>query len=403
VQVFQYFKRNDVLNPTFGISINIKAKVAVKKEEKGLDTYLLQSVFHHCSKNNLPFAAYRIPGQDAIHIIHQNQSALSPLESINDIKDLSGFLLHPFTVNSNYQAYLIKPDVVLSIPQNQILINYNERFDSSRLRHRDEKVFSKDDFEEYINSAKREMGNGSFEKIVAARCLKQEPTKDFDPIIVFINACTTYPHTFVSLVSTIETGMWIGASPEILLKFADSTFTTYSLAGTKATDARKDLEHWGKKEQQEQKIVSQFIEKELKSFPEIALSINGPETIEAGNIMHLRTTFNINNLSKDHWPELVAKLHPTPAVCGMPKQAALEFILGHENHTRAYYSGFLGPVNINEQINLYVNLRCMEVQQDQLLVHVGCGITPESEAQAEWDETILKSKTMLKLLDNSTL
>jgi isochorismate synthase len=374
--------------------------VAVKKEKlSGIS--LLQSVFNHCITNSLPFAAYRIPGEDIIHIIHQQDTAIAPIASLEEMIGEEGFLFHPFIAGEKEPAYLIKADVHASITVAELAHISNLKIaDLSGLHKRKVKALGKDDFEKYIAHAKRKIKKGKFEKVVAARCIKKARPDNFNPISIFSKACLQYTSSFVSCVFTKQSGIWLGASPEILLRFENGIFTTYSLAGTKPLDKKTNAEAWGEKEQHEQQVVSNYIESEISSFAGIKLETKGPESVAAGNIMHLRTTFNIRNLPHYSWGELAAKLHPTPAVCGMPKQSAMEFITGQEKDTRAYYSGYLGPVNIEDQINLYVNLRCMEVQQKKLVLHVGCGITAASNADAEWEETKLKSQTMLQLLEN---
>jgi isochorismate synthase len=97
--------------------------------------------------------------------------------------------------------------------------------------------------------------------------------------------------------------------------------------------------------------------------------------------------------------QVLHSLHPTSAVCGMPKQEALSFILEKEGYNRAFYSGFLGPVHLQGQSNLFVNLRCMQLQKTSAILYVGAGITQDSIPCAEWDETVLKSKTLLSVLE----
>ncbi|MCS6818982.1 MAG: chorismate-binding protein, partial [Chitinophagales bacterium] len=69
-----------------------------------------------------------------------------------------------------------------------------------------------------------------------------------------------------------------------------------------------------------------------------------------------------------------------------------------EGNNRAYYCGYLGPVNIGEEINLYVNLRCMEMYGKKLIFHAGCGITEDSESEKEWEETKLKLSTLMRFI-----
>jgi isochorismate synthase len=86
-------------------------------------------------------------------------------------------------------------------------------------------------------------------------------------------------------------------------------------------------------------------------------------------------------------------------VAGYPAKKAVEFILKNEGQSRSYYSGYLGPVNMDNQVNLFVNLRCMQVLDKQLAMHVGCGIVAGSNPEDEWKESALKTQTLLNVLE----
>lgn len=117
-------------------------------------------------------------------------------------------------------------------------------------------------------------------------------------------------------------------------------------------------------------------------------------------MLHLRADISgeikSNNFSL---PNLINKLHPTPATCGLPKELSKEFILKNENYNREYYTGFLGEINKNST-DLYVNLRCMKVsqQKNEVSIYIGGGITKSSIPQKEWEETVVKSEVMKKVL-----
>jgi isochorismate synthase len=95
---------------------------------------------------------------------------------------------------------------------------------------------------------------------------------------------------------------------------------------------------------------------------------------------------------------LLKKLHPTPAVGGIPVEEGMRFLAKHENLDRAYYTGFLGPVMGEDQMDLFVNLRCAQMIPKALVLYVGAGITQDSDPEKEWVETHNKSKTLLAAL-----
>lgn len=240
-------------------------------------------------------------------------------------------------------------------------------------------------------------------KVVVSRTASMPLPTDFDPVATFLNLCRRYPHAFVSLVAIPGVGTWLGATPEVLLTLDDSGVTTMALAGTqrRPLDQPLDAVRWGRKETVEQEMVGAYVRSFFAEAGIVNVQECGPQTVAAGSVVHLQTIFRVD-LPEDERLVLANRvldeLHPTSAVCGMPKHQALEFILAHEGYDRSFYSGFLGPVHIQGQSSLYVNLRCMQLGAEQAHLYVGAGITADSDPEAEWRETALKAETMLAVL-----
>jgi isochorismate synthase len=91
-------------------------------------------------------------------------------------------------------------------------------------------------------------------------------------------------------------------------------------------------------------------------------------------------------------------LHPTSAVCGMPLDKSLEFLKLHEGYDRSFYAGYLGPVNVNNNINIFVNLRCMQLMDHQAQLYAGAGVTIDSIPEEEFEETEMKFNTLLNVI-----
>lgn len=365
------------------------------KEQTPLTQKLLQ-LFERNVSLNFPFAIYRLPNTEEIKIVVQNSSTIREVDSLSSIAGEEGFLFAPFQQNDKAKTIFILPDFTdFSFLQDEESVDKKEFYVKRKVR-----VMTKKRFRLYVERAKQKIRKGKMQKVVVARAIKHKKPQHFDAVNFFLKVCQTYEWSFVSLVFIPKKGLWLGASPELLLSFRKGTFSTYSLAGTQAKiKKKKNRANWSEKEKQEQQIVSDYIEKVVSAHPKVKLMLAGPETVEAGNIIHLRTTFTIENIPHFYWTELVEALHPTPAVCGYPKHEAAEFIDNHERSNRSYYCGYIGPVNLDEQINLFVNLRCMEIQNKNLVLHVGCGITENSISKKEWEETKMKSETLLNLLD----
>lgn len=263
------------------------------------------------------------------------------------------------------------------------------------------------DFLDSVGEAVRHIGDGRFSKVVLARRKKKKASAGFQIAGFFLQLCKAYPNAFVSLVSTPVSGTWIGATPEILLRVtADQTFHTIALAGTQSWRPSLKLSNvaWTQKAIEEQAMVSRYI---INCFKKIRLrefQEDGPKTARAGNLVHLRTDYHVK-LREVNFPNLgtvmLRLLHPTSAVCGMPADEALDFIRQQENFDRAYYAGYLGPVNVDHSTHLYVNLRCMQIKRAFVEFYAGAGITLDSEPVKEWRETSLKIRTLEYVMQSS--
>lgn len=250
---------------------------------------------------------------------------------------------------------------------------------------------------------------GQIKKVVLSRTKEVELPTDFVLTEVFERLCEKYPTAFVSLVYLPQLDqVWLGATPETLVSVdKEGVFRTVSLAGTQSAynaeghPISPKQAPWTQKEIEEQALVSRYIISCFKKIRVREFTEEGPKTVVAGNLMHLRSDYAVDT-KEINFPELgtvmLELLHPTSAVCGMPKLAALEFIQGHENYDREFYSGFLGPVNVENETHLFVNLRCMKIQNGVATLYAGGGITEDSIPEKEWQETELKCQTMLAVL-----
>jgi isochorismate synthase len=196
----------------------------------------------------------------------------------------------------------------------------------------------------------------------------------------------------------------MGASPETLISVdKNQVFQTMALAGTQklSRDTTAGEAVWTQKEIEEQALVCRYIVNCFKKIRLREYDETGPRTVVAGNLMHLRTDFTVD-MQATNFPQLgtvmLRLLHPTSAVCGMPKEQALDFILTHEKHRREFYSGYLGPVNVCSETSLFVNLRCMQYLDKTAVLFAGAGITGHSDPEKEWAETEMKCQTMLGIL-----
>ena len=261
---------------------------------------------------------------------------------------------------------------------------------------------SQAEYEALVQAGVAAMQAGELLKVVSSRAARRALPAGFDALAAFGQLCAAYPQAFVSLVSVAGSGTWLGATPEVLAEVtADGHFRTMALAGTQplTPGLTPQTAIWRQKEIEEQALVARYIVNCFKQLRLRDYHETGPRTVVAGELLHLRTDFEVNLRhvpSPSLGTDMLRLLHPTSAVGGMPKMPALDFLHRREGYDRAYYSGFLGPVNVAAPgvARLYVNLRCLQLRGPEAVLYAGTGLTAGSDPAKEWRETELKLQTV---------
>jgi isochorismate synthase len=353
------------------------------------------AAFH---KNELPFVVYRKPNTKTIAGFFMKDAALSHTATFSE----SGFVFAPFNVAE--KAILFPLEKAELVSEEISLDNIVS----------DEKEFlvdaiSKEYHIKLVEKTIHEINTTALKKVVISRKEKIE-VEGFNLLEVYQKLLQNYKSAFVYVWFHPKVGLWLGATPETLLHIENSAFRTMSLAGTQVhlgtiETSAPQVENvvWKSKELEEQQLVTDFIKDQLKGIT-TNLKIDKTKTVKAGDLLHLKTRVTGMLTEKSNLKELIRALHPTPAVCGLPRNSAKEFIERNENYNRSFYTGFLGEIHIDDKnlksknSSLFVNLRCMEIQDKSVFVYVGGGITKDSDSKNEWEETVSKSKTMKKVL-----
>ncbi|ELR73244.1 Isochorismate synthase [Fulvivirga imtechensis AK7] len=379
---------------------------------------VISNAISYCQREGASIAVWRRPEERNIHFIVDFSAEMRPMAHPLESK-IPGFVFSPFDTDNH--GYLIRGDLHFDLEGNlsDDLPNYSL-------------TGKKDDFLNYINSNRQNtypagvikvstddtaeaafknlvkrsvdaIQKGQLQKVVPSR--KQEITFE-QPLNVginFIRLAEAYPTAFVSLVFIPQTGLWLGATPELLISVRDNIFKTVALAGTQKYKEGTPLNNvaWTQKEIEEQALVSRYI---INCFKKIRLrefDEAGPKTVVAGNLLHLKTEFKVDMVATN-FPDLgdtmLKLLHPTSAICGMPLEPAKKFLKEHEAYDRGYFSGYLGPTNINNATELYVNLRCMHIEDSKATLFSGAGVTEDSHPDKEWQETEIKMNTLLNII-----
>lgn len=352
-----------------------------------------------CIKKGVSFASYRLPNTSDIYTIVQTKDNSEPAITIDNHS--KGFVFAPFNDSKKHKTIIIKTDhcfVNSEIPDE--LHNWIENMTESTVQKQERNVStSKEAYEKNVENAVSAIKRKDFEKIVISKIHCMDIPDGFSPTMLFGKLTAKYSHAFVYILHTPATGLWMGASPEPLLEMDSINYKTISLAGTQlALSVDIDSYNWSEKEIDEQKIVTNFIENTLLKAGITDLIKSPTANYRAANLIHLKTEFTFPVSQQKTLTELIDVLHPTPSVGGLPKKLACSFILNTELHDREYYTGYLGVMNCNTQTHLYVNLRCMKVTSEQIILFSGAGITAGSDPLKEWFETENKLMTLKQVI-----
>jgi isochorismate synthase len=362
------------------------------------------SLQDHYNKE-LPFVAYSKPKSFQIRALLQKDQTLHRIENYLE----SGFVFSPFDIR--------KDALLIPLSKSKTLMTEDDVFLDDFEMLKDMPTGNKEEHMALVNKGIKAIENSNLKKVVLSRMIEINKATT-DHFLIFKRLLHTYNSAFVYCWYHPKVGLWLGATPETLLELEGNDFTTMALAGTQNYEGIMDV-RWKEKEQDEQQIVVDYITSNLDSFT-TNLEVSEAQTIRAGNILHLKSDIK-GRLSNDDngLQKLIYALHPTPAVCGYPKIEAMQFILDNEQYNREFYSGFLGELNREVKVkprtgklnienraftynkrasHLFVNLRCMQIKDNEIKIYVGGGITQTSKPEKEWEETMAKMYTIKSVL-----
>lgn len=338
---------------------------------------------------NLPFVIYSKPNTLSVFgLLQQNDT----LYKITDYSE-KGFVFASFD----------EKQLVL-IPENESEIISADKevtgFETAEIDDLNFNAEAKIQYENLVSKGIEAIKNEEFKKVVLSRSEKVN-LSEFDFVQTFQHLVQIYPTTFCYCFFHPKIGLWMGATPEQLLKANGNVFETTALAGTQKANLETEI-RWEQKEKDEQQYVTDFIVKRLREVAN-SVVVTEPYSLKAGSIWHIKTDISGVLNENSTLEEVIDTLHPTPAVCGLPKKKAKAFIIENENYDRTFYTGFLGELNSSfagskTSSDLFVNLRSMQIQDKTAILSMGCGITRESIPEKEWEESVNKSMTMKRVL-----
>lgn len=334
---------------------------------------------------NIAFCLYRFPGEDRLRLaidpgylphLREKTCWIAPFCEYSSAKEICLDVLNPEWINLSFFQKIASlspgnsfPVVPLPAPR------------------------SKEDYIRKVTRFVQDIRAGLIEKVILSNVFHKDKPERFDPFDCFESLSQSYPDTFLHLLAHPDAGLWLGASPELLLKKKNRTVTLKAIAGTQPRKEFKDY-HWRKKEMEEHLMVGKHIEQVFHKFNFSLKRKTAPYTIETGSVAHLSTDYIYEETEGVELKFLLNDLHPTPAIGGLPVKKGVRYILNHEGYDRKYYCGFIGETDFNDTAELYINIRNMQVGKDKIAIFAGGGITGASDPEEEWQEVVMKSKTM---------
>ncbi len=327
---------------------------------------------------SLGFAFFREPQTNSLQFCKGQVQYLPENWKLLDVLD--GFLISPWSKSNQILHIHCEPR------ECEMKMVHHELVQMTQiLQFSEERNTEYAEFENQIQHIQSLISGGDIEKIVASRIEVESIKFDYNLVYNwFLELLNQHQNAFVSLVYTPEYGLWMGATPEVLLHLDGSNLTTVSLAGTLVNEQ----EIWTGKEELEQSVTTRFIKQVLEEFGQNESQLSEVTEIKSGDIRHLKSHFQVQ-VDPENVRMIVNSLSPTPAVAGYPKDLAIQWLKETERFNRSLFSGFLGMKESNK-LNLFVNLRCVQLTQNQQIFYAGCGINLGSSVEKEWLETEAK-------------
>lgn len=349
------------------------------------------------------YSFYRLPYSDSFTAVVQSSGVPERLKSYAELSGRTGFVVAPFAISPDAPLLLMRPERVERFALDDVSGRELLREVTAGTTYGRIPVLYADDvsraaYTSAFAACHDKLSSGEFDKVVLSR-RSVVSTPDRAPLHeLFLRACELYPRAFVTLFSSEACGTWLVASPEILISGDGNVWHTVALAGTMRYGNGPGGSEWSAKNKREQRCVADYIGDNLRRLS-CDVTENAPKTVRAGALVHLRSDFSFRLSGTAGVGDVIAAVHPTPAVCGLPKADTRRFINTVESGSRGYYSGFMGPLAINGETNLYVSLRCMRLADGFCVLYAGGGLLKDSVEEQEWDETEAKMETMMKVIE----
>lgn len=250
---------------------------------------------------------------------------------------------------------------------------------------------------------------GELKKVVLARPLQVTGNRAVDVPAMLAHLGETCPACFRFMFEFSAGQAFAGATPERLISVSNGRFSTAAIAGSihrgelPGEDEALGEQLWASaKDRSEHAFVVEHIRERMSPFASELRLAPQPELLRLPNIIHLKTAIHGVLRPNQHILEIVSALHPTPAVGGVPRDAALHAIRQMERFERGWYAAPLGWVDANGNGDFVVAIRSGLFRENHATLFGGAGIVANSDPQKEWDETAVKLRFLLDAMQCET-
>ena len=256
-------------------------------------------------------------------------------------------------------------------------------------------------YRELVADARAAIRRGALSKVVLARRVSMHLARPVVPEALLARLRKNHPRATTFAVRR-RGRMFLGATPELLVSKHGRHVVTEALAGTAGRDIAAEAFELLGKERHEHEIVARHIDSRLRPMCATLFRSPAPRADVMGQLMHLRTRFEGELAGDPTACDLIAALHPTPAVAGWPTEAACRWIAEHEGFDRGWYAGGVGWIDTAGDGEVSVALRAGLFDGSRAELYAGAGIVAGSDPDAEYAETELKLRTLLDVLDGAS-
>lgn len=262
-------------------------------------------------------------------------------------------------------------------------------------------------WKQIVARAVADIRGDTMEKVVLARAVMAHTPRPLDPTRTLRQLRNDYAGSGFLFAVARGSRCFLGSTPERLVRLSRGMVQADSLAGSTRRGATVD-EDWklgqalldSAKDQAEHAVVTRVLRESLEAAGARVLSSGPPGLRKLGHLQHLHTPL-MGQSSGCTILDFVARVHPTPAVGGFPRDAALAFVRNHECLDRGWYASPIGWIDRHREGEFAVGIRSAFLDGSRVFLYAGCGIVGDSDPNAEYAESCLKLRPMRSALSGA--